>query len=205
MPLTEQNTVNDFTPVTTGDMSELRPNIKEGKYRGTFECTPKKTKEKGYPMLEIKITVTEALDGADETEIGRTSNDYLVFGPEDGKGVNMQKRKAKEYTDGFDLPPCDTSGFVEGGEGWETLRAWIETLEAENENGGRIFWVKNPPDRVTNEPQTDIHALEPGKTSAPASAAGKDLDDDDKAEAPAKASSGGGKGKTNGTAKKGRR
>jgi hypothetical protein len=198
MPITADNTqgeVSNFTRVKTGDMSELRPNIKAGKYRGTFEVTPKKTKATGHPMFEIKVTVEESLneDAALEGEIGRTSNVYLVFGPSDGKGANMQHRLAKNLTEGFELPPLDTSGFDEGGDGWETTRPWVEALE----DGSKEFWVTNEPDRTTGEPQTNVHALDPGKAGQKPSSSGAELDDE-----PAPATRAGGKSapaKGNGT------
>jgi hypothetical protein len=206
MPITSENTqgeVSNFTRVKTGDMTEIRPNIKAGHYRGIFECTPKKTKQTGHPMLEIKVTVEESLndDDALAEEVGRTSNTYLVFGPADGKGANMQHRTAKNITEGFELPALDTSGFDEGGDGWETVRPWVEALESES----REFWVTNDPDRTTGEPQTIIHAMDPGKAGQKPSAAGSELDDEAPAAGAGKGKHAPANGKNGGTAKKGRR
>lgn len=205
MPITSENTqgeVSNFTRVKTGNMTDVRPNIKAGHYRGPVECTPKKTKGTGHPMLEIKVTVEESLnDDADlEGEIGRTSNTYLVFGPSDGKGANMQHRLAKNLTEGWELPELDASGFDEGGDGWDTVRPWVDAIESAT----REFWITNDPDRTTGEPQTLLHAMDPGKAGQKPSSAGKELDDEPAAPARSAGKGGAAKGK-NGAPSKGRR
>lgn len=174
-PITDENTVNDFTRVKTGDMTEVRPNIWAGHYRGSFECTPSKTgdnsKSPGMPMLKIKFTVEEALDEGREEEVGRSSQIQVIFNDSSAAGANFQRIRVKNLTEGYDLPPCDTSSLEEGS--WDSLKPWVDALESQV----RDAWVTNPPDRTTGEPQTEIHAMDPKKAATKPTAAGKELDD----------------------------
>jgi hypothetical protein len=189
MPLDLEQTI-EMTPVETGDMSEIPPDLPDGEWVGSFVCKASHTSEaKGsYPMLVIDAIAEEANTEGNEDAVGAKATQMVCFFPANHSGAKMSKIRLKQLCEAYEIDPPDTSSLAENPPTWESLVPFVEALESQK----RLFWTKNVPDKKTGENRTELFFMKPGsKVRAPAP-------DDDAPAKPAKTLA----KKTNGAAAK---
>lgn len=160
MPLDLEKQI-EMVPVTTGDMSDIPPDMPDGHWRGAVEVTNGAGKpEKGsYPMLTIKWSGDEALSEGNEDKIGLSARSWIVIYPQGHANEKRFKQTVKEMADLYpDLPPFDTSSLSQDPPSFESLGPWVEAFESET----REFWTFNQKTN-TGEMMTNIRFRQPGK------------------------------------------
>lgn len=161
MPLDLENSMN-FTPVTTGDMSDIPADLPEGEWMATCKVTNKPTSKDSFPMLILQFTAVEDLDGSNADKVGMSASDFITFFPEQHAGAKMGKLRVKSLCEGFKIDLPDTTTLAEGT--WDSLAPFVEELEGQQWH----LWTTVYADKKTGEKRTQIHYSEPGKALKPA-------------------------------------
>ncbi len=136
--------VVQFTPVNTGDMSEIPPDLPPGEW--TAECSLKKSKTSngGYPMLIAEWKTLEALTDGNEDHVGAKAADFIVFFPSNHKASRMTKIRFKKMCEALkiDVPAItklnswdDIADFIEELDG---LKATVYTTVEERKDTGEL-------------------------------------------------------------------
>ncbi len=163
-----------FTPVSTGDMQEIPPDLPAGKWLAT--CSPKKAKtsKDGYPMLILEWKTEEALTDGNEDYAGAKAADFVVFFPQSAPASRMSKIRLKAMCTalGIDVPSAtkidswdDLADFVDALTG---LKAEVYTTVEERKD--------------TGEQVTKISYKEPGSKFKVAASSSDDDDEEDEEE-----------------------
>jgi hypothetical protein len=172
MPI-DTNATLQMTPVDTGDMSEIPPDLPAGEWDGTIEVKASKTSKDSYPMLIIELTTTQAYGDGGENYVGARATEFCTFFPETHKASKMSKLRVKALCEaaGLDLP--DTSSLAEGS--FSSLEPFVDALESNQIH----FWTTTEADKKTGEVRTRIHFTQPGAKlgSIPAAAAEPELEE----------------------------
>lgn len=120
-----------MNPVVTGNVNEIRPDLPDGYWLGTFKCDNKATsEEKGaVPMLVVQITTTETFTEGCEETVGAGCRFNVIFWPANHANARMTNRTIRSMRELYpDLPECDTSSLESGS--WESLVPFVEALES---------------------------------------------------------------------------
>lgn len=173
-----------FTPVETGNMTEVPPDLPAGHWNASI--TVKNGVKDGLAYMFVQFTAQEDLTGENGNYVGSSASKYIAFYPEADSRSKMSKQECKTMSEAWpDLPELDTSGLAEGD--WSSLEPWVEALEA----GQREIWTT-----VTEDKQgiarTKIFVAEPGKKLTRLTPAETE-EEGEKPKAPAKKTNGKGK------------
>lgn len=149
-----------FTPVETGDMSNIPPDAPVGEWTASFSVKKKATKpEKGaYPMLEITATLEQALTEGNEGSVGAKIREYLVFFPRTSPNFKMTGRRLKSMTERLGIPLPQT----------QTIQSWgdIEDFIRDIESTKGVVWTYHQVDKETREIRTQL-AFDPPRNALP--------------------------------------
>lgn len=121
--------VIDFTPVETGDLSEIPPDMPEGDWEGHCIITCGKTEKDGYPMFRFEWHGDEPLTEGNEVYVGAKASEWIIFPPETLSWSRMQKQRIKALCEGLDIALPDTSTFKDGS--FESAGPFIEQVEGQ--------------------------------------------------------------------------
>ncbi len=170
-----------FTPVSTGDLKEIPPDLPAGAWTATCKVKRAATNANKHPMLILNWKTTEDLTGDNENAVGQSCTDFVVFSPSNSAGSRMGKIKFKAMCEALDIEiPASTKSLEKGS--WDDLEDLISALDG---CSATIYTsVTNRKD--TGEATTNVKYTEPG-ASLKAKAAADD-EDEDEDEAPAKKS-----------------
>ena len=156
MPLDLEKQMN-FSPVETGDMTEVPPDLPVGHW--TARCVVKpvvgKPEKGSYPGLILEWEATEDLKGGNESFVGASSSDYIGLYPAEDQRAKMQKVKTKQLCDGLNIAPPDTSSLADG-----TLASLVPFVE-ELEGSLYQIWTTVETDKE-GVSRTRIHYTAPG-------------------------------------------
>ncbi len=166
-----------FTPVNTGDLSEIPPNLPAGGWEATCSVKKGATKNGGFPMLILDWKTDAALEDENEDFVGKSSSDFLVFFPSSHNGSRMSKIKLKTMCTALGIEVPSVTALKT----WDDIADFVAELDGMK---GTIYTtVKARTD--TGEQTTNIQYNRPGAALATKKASDDDEDDDEEEEAPA--------------------
>ena len=115
----------EFTPVDTGNMSEIPPDAPAGGWEGLLAVKKSKTSKDGFPMLILEWRLTAADEDENESFVGAKVTDFLTFFPKTHPATRMQRQKMLELCNllGVDVP--DVTSI----KSWADIQDFIDSLE----------------------------------------------------------------------------
>ena len=160
-----------ITPVNVGDMRDKKNllDADKGKYKLQLHITPKATREKSWPMLEIRCKLLQAYEPENEIYVGRQLSEYLFFPPRGEKSYIMQMRKLHALCDAAQVPVPDFSVI----ESWpDDGQAFIDSIDKAQIDGYVVLEL----DRETKKDRAVI-SFEAPRDYAASAPRGPSLDD----------------------------
>ncbi len=163
-----------FTPVNTGDMQEIPPDLPAGEWEATCSVKKLKTAKDGYPMLCLEWRTTEALTEGNEDYVGAKASDFVVFWPSSAPASRMSKIRLKAMCTALNIGVPTTTKLKD----WEDITDFLGELEGLK---GTIYTSVDTR-KDTGEQVTKISYNPPGSSlKMKAAAAGADDEDDEPA------------------------
>ena len=124
-----------ITPVNVGDMRDKKNllDADKGKYKLQLLVTPKATKEKGWPMLQIQCKFLGAYEPENEVYVGRQLSKYIFFPPAtEGFTYTSQMRELHALCDACAVPVPDFRNI----DNWpEDGQAFIDSIDRAQVDG----------------------------------------------------------------------
>lgn len=144
----------EFTPVDTGNMSEIPPDAPAGGWEGLLSVKKSKTSKDGFPMLILEWRLTEANEDENESYVGGKVTDFLTFFPKTHPATRMQRQKMLELCTllGVDVPEVTSI------KSWADIQDFIDSLEGAK---APIF-TKVAPRKDTGAMATSVYYTKPG-------------------------------------------
>lgn len=133
-----------FTPVNTGNMSEIPPDLPAGTWEATCSVKKSKTAKDGFPMLILEWKTTEAMTDGNEDHVGARATDFVTFFPSSHKASKMSKIRLRTMCEalGIEMPTAthvnswdDLAEFIAELDG---CKATIYTLVTERKDNGQL-------------------------------------------------------------------
>ena len=90
-----------FTPVETGDMSEIPPDAPAGEWEAVCKVRQGKTSKDSFPMLILEWKLTDAITDGNEDHVGAKVTDFVVFFPSTHAASKMSKIRLKKIILGY--------------------------------------------------------------------------------------------------------
>lgn len=143
-----------FTPVETGDLSDIPPDAPEGEWTATCELKKASTSKDGYPMLILNWKLDEALTEGNEDSAGNCrASDFLVFFPANHAGSKMSKQKLKEICENLQIEVPNTTSIKD----WEDIGDFTAALDGAKTR----VWTKHKTDKSSGEVRTNVLYVAP--------------------------------------------
>jgi len=161
-----------ITPVNVGNMQDKRVILEadKGKYKMQLLITPKATKEKAWPMLEIRCKLLGAYEPQNEQYVGRQLSDYLFFPPVGEKSYTMQMRKLHALCNACAVPVPSLQNIDQ----WpEDGQAFIDSIDRAQIDGFVVLEL----DRQTQKERAVISFEAPRDYSATPPSRGHSIDE----------------------------
>src|ERR1700690_764265 len=159
----DPNLTIEMTPVDSGDMSDIPPDLPVGAWLGPFtiKCTKtgENAKNPNLPMLILEATAEEAETAGNEDYAGGKTADFFVVYPDKHAQSKNSKVKFKKLCEAYELGMPDTSSLAEDPPNFSSMADWIEQVESES----RRFFTTVTKDKSSGEKRTQLHYTEPGQ------------------------------------------
>lgn len=127
--MSESGVMPSFTPVRTGDVSKLAPDLPAGEWVASAKVKCMQTKNDGFPMLLIEWRVLEAAADENQSYVGAKVSDFVTFFPEEHRATKMARLRLKGLVEGLGLGEFpDTTSLAEGS--WDSVQPFIAKLES---------------------------------------------------------------------------
>ncbi len=168
----------EFTPVTTGDMGEIPPDLPAGTWQATCSVKKAKTNKDSFPMLILEWKTTEALTEGNEDHVGGKAADFLTFFPGSHRASRMSKLRLKGMCAALNIDVPSATQLKT----WNDVADFIEALDGLQ----AVIYTSVEERKDTGEQTTKIRYTAPGGLSA-SSQQDDDEDEDEEEEAPKKA------------------
>jgi hypothetical protein len=150
----------EFTPIDTGDMSEIPPDAPAGSWTASAAVTKSKTSKDGYPMLKVEWTLETATgDNADGNEAfeGARVTDFVVFFPATHRGAKMSRLRLRSICEALQCELPKTDSLSKGS--WSDVMPFIADLDGAKT---AIYTVVSE-NKETGEKQTQVRYQDPTK------------------------------------------
>jgi hypothetical protein len=160
-----------FTPVETGNMSEIPPDAPEGHWIASFRCKVAATSKDKFPMVIIDARLEEALTEGNENHVGAKVSEFIVFFPANHNASKMSRVRLQAICGALkiDLP---TFTVIRSSGDLASFTEAIETNKAQ-------VWTKHEADKVTGEVRTKLLFTAPrGSAEAFASSSNSDVNEE---------------------------
>ncbi len=178
--------VVQFTPVSTGDMKEIPPDLPAGSWNAQCSVKKAKTARDSFPMLILEWKTLEDLTGDNEDHVGGKSADFVVFYPQNAPASRMSKIRLKGMCTALGIAVPEAMKISS----WDDIADFIDELEGLK----ATIYTTVVTRKDTGETVTKIEYLEPGAKTRAKLAAQDDEEEEDeapkkKSKAPAAAAS----------------
>lgn len=135
-----------FRAVKTGNMADIPPDLPRGEWIAVCKVKKAATSKDSFPMLVLEWKTVEALTDGNESFVGKSVTDFLVFYPGDHKDCKMGRIKLREICGAFEVSLPSVTEV----ESWDDLGDFVRELEGLK---GKIYTtIRQRKD--TGEPQT---------------------------------------------------
>lgn len=163
-----------FTPVDTGDMSDIPPDLPAGSWDAVCKVTRAATSKDKYPMLKLEWKTTESHTDGNEDFVGKRCYDNVIFPERTRAGYfRAQARRLKQLCDLLGLEVPSTASLKKGS--WSDLDDFIAELDGATARIHTYIEV----DKESGENRTQVRYTEPGASLAMRAASSDDEDDDE--------------------------
>ena len=148
----------NFTPVETGKMTEIPPDLPAGHWEVSIKVKNNVSAD-GIPRIFLEYTAQADLTGEHDEFVGASCSEMIGFYPaSDGQRAKMSKIRVKAICEAWpDVPEPDTESLASGD--WSSLEPFVEALEANQ----REIWTSLAKPDKNGIVRTNIHQTEPGK------------------------------------------
>jgi hypothetical protein len=165
-----------FTPVETGDMSEIPPDAPAGEWEAVCRVRQAKTSKDSFPMLILEWKLTEALTDGNEDHVGAKVTDFLVFFPGTHAASKMSKIRLKKMCEALSIELPSVAAI----KSWDDIADFVKELEGLKAK----IYTSVGERKDTGEMVTSVFYAPKGGVGV--KAAGGDEDDEDEKPAPKK-------------------
>ena len=161
-----------FTPVEFDH--EVQPDAPPGEWEAICSVKKTKTKDDGYPMLQLDWKLEDTDNDEHKTFCGTTVPDFLVFFPKGHKGAKMSAKKLRQICELMDI---DLDSVPTGKlSSWDNLEPFVEAVDKQR----ATIHTKMGKGR-DGTPQTEVSYLKPAGVAA---SSGGDEEEEEEDETP---------------------
>jgi hypothetical protein len=146
--------VVEFTPIETGNMSEIPPDAPEGGWTGLLAVKKGATAKDSFPMLILEWQLVSANEDENEDAVGGKLADFLCFFPERHKGAGMARQKLRDLCLSLKVDVPSTTSI----KSWADIQDFIDEIDGQR----APIYTRHKVDKKTGQLRTEVAYTPPG-------------------------------------------